>query len=133
MQRIYDSTKITPEEIIWLVKELGQRRAEGEKADYVAASFMLFQKYDRDDDEQHDKPLVIMQRMDCLIKLVEQNDERMRGWTLEGKEEGCLLTNGAVFRATALCRIRRKDNHAYFNADEFFDMVLTESEPVGSA
>jgi hypothetical protein len=132
MQRIYDTTKITPEEIISLVKEMTRRREEGENVGYETAVFILCQRYDRNDQEQHDKAFVIMQRLDCLTKLTNANDNRMRGWTLEGKEEGCLFSNEAVFRATALCRIRRKDGHAYFDPDEFFDLVLMESEPDGS-
>jgi hypothetical protein len=133
MQQIYDTTKITPDEIISLVKELNERREEGEKADYVAALWILFQRYDHDNEEQHDKAMVIMRRMECLVELAQRSDERMRGWTLEGKEEGCLLTNEAVFRATALCPIHRANDHAYFDADEFFNMVLGESVPEGSA
>lgn len=127
MQRIYDTTKITPDEIISLVDALRQQHDDGQQTSYLLASVILFQRYARNDEEEEHKPFVIMQRMDCLTHLIE-SDERMRGWT-RGEEDGWLLADRAVLRATALCRIRRRNGHAYFKPDEFFDLVLNESQP----
>jgi hypothetical protein len=50
----------------------------------------------------------------------------MRGWTIERIEEGCLLTNEAVFTATALCSMQKEDERMHFDPDEFFDIGLRE-------
>lgn len=129
MQQIYDSTKITPEELISLIKEVSQRHEDGEDIEYAMIS-ILSERYRGKDEEKH-KRFVIMQRLDCLTNLL--RDERMRAWTFEGKEEGSFRSNEAVFRAAALCRLRRKNGRAYFNPDEFFHLVLVESESTGRA
>jgi len=77
------------------------------------------------------KSFVITERLQCLGKLIEKKDARMRGWTMEGIEEGCLLTNEAVFTATALCPMKKDDERMHFDPDEFFDIVLRESESEG--
>jgi hypothetical protein len=51
---------------------------------------------------------------------------------MEGIEEGCLLTNEAVFTATALCSMKKEDERMHFDPDEFFDIVLRESESQGT-
>ncbi|HEX7360691.1 MAG TPA: hypothetical protein VF283_09380 [Bryobacteraceae bacterium] len=47
--------------------------------------------------------ICVMERMRCLTALL--SDDRMRGWTLQRVEDGCSLTNEAIFRATAKCRL----------------------------
>jgi hypothetical protein len=66
--------------------------------------------------------------MRCLVEMTK--DERMRGWSMQAIEKDCLLTNDAVFKATALCTLNRdKDGtRAHFDPDEFFNIVLRETE-----
>jgi hypothetical protein len=66
-----------------------------------------------------------------LSKLMK--DDRMHGWTMETNDPKCVLTNSAVFDAVALCPLRVKDDHFYFDADEFFKIALEEVEPEGHA
>jgi hypothetical protein len=57
------------------------------------------------------------------------SDERIRGWTLQGIEKGCLLTNEAIFRAVAKCPVRANAKRVWFDADEFFEIALKEWSP----
>jgi hypothetical protein len=50
------------------------------------------------------------------------------GWTLQGIEDGCLLTNEAIFRAAAKCPLRANAKRVWFDADEFFEIALGETE-----
>jgi len=88
---------------------------------------VLHQRYAPHEEENEHKAFVIMERMDCLTKLIE-SDGRMNGWT-KGEKDGWLLIESGVLRATALCRIRRRKGQAYFKPDEFFDLVLSETQP----
>jgi hypothetical protein len=72
-----------------------------------------------------------MERMRCLNALL--FDERIRGWTLQGIEKGCLLTNEAIFSAVAKCPVRANAKRVWFDADEFFEIALNEMEPEGRA
>jgi hypothetical protein len=59
----------------------------------------------------------------------------MRGWTMQAIEPDCLLTNEAVFGGVAMCPLKRDADgkRAHYDADEFFNIVLQESEPEGRA
>jgi hypothetical protein len=57
----------------------------------------------------------------------------MRGWTLKGIEDGCLLTSEAIFRAAAKCSLRANAKRVWFDADEFFQIALSETSPEARA
>jgi hypothetical protein len=121
--------QIEPDEIIYLIQEMARehdRRGPGGVSFYTAMA-ILADRY-RDD---HERCFCVMERMRCLRTLAD--DPRMRGWTMQGVEEDCLLTNEAVFRAVARCPLRANSKRTWFDADEFFALVLNETEPEGSA
>ena|ERR1035437_106889 len=123
--------QIKAEEITDLVLEMArlhQERGPG-KVDFYTAVGILAERYR--DTKDHDRPFCVMERMRCLNGLL--GDERMRGWTINGIEESCLLTNGAVFRAVAKCPLKANAKRVWFDADEFFDIVLSETESEGTA
>ena len=41
--------------------------------------------------------------------------------------------DGAVFRAVAKCPLQMDENRIWFDADEFFRIVLQECDPEGTA
>lgn len=126
------ATKVTLEEILHVVKKMTRLHEEGEKPDFESASFIIADRY-RGKRNAVEKTFAIMERMLCLSRLMEKKDERMRGWTMDAIEEGCMLTNEAVFTATALCPLKKDGEWACFEPDEFFEIVLRESEPAGRA
>lgn len=122
--------QIAPEEITCLVQEMAQQHQErgpGE-VDFYTAVAMLAERYR---DGEHNRPFCVIERMRCLT--VPITDNRMRGWTLQGIEEGCLLTNEAIFRGTAKCPLRADAKRVWFDADEFFEIVLRETPPEARA
>jgi hypothetical protein len=133
MKRIY-ATKVKPQEIFSLVQEMTRLHQEGDKPDFYTAVAILAQRNkEASISKRTNKMFAITERMQCLAKLIEEQDVRMRGWTMEAIEEGCVLTNTAVFTATALCSIKRVDNKTRFDEDEFFDIVLRECEAEGQS
>jgi hypothetical protein len=125
------ATKVKPEEILYVVNSVTRLHEEGQKPDFYTAMFILTDHY-RGKKNAVDKVFVITERLRCLANLIEQNDERMRGWTMEAVEPGCMITNTAVFSAAALCQLKGAENRPYFDADEFFDICLRESESEGT-
>ncbi|MFZ1008542.1 MAG: hypothetical protein WAN65_16995 [Candidatus Sulfotelmatobacter sp.] len=124
------TTKVRPEEILYVVNKMTQLHEEGEKPDFMTTMCILSDHY-KGRKTAVDKIFVITERLQCLAGLIKQNDERMRGWTMEAVEPDCMITNTAVFTATALCRLKREQDHSYFDADEFFDICLREIESEG--
>ena len=125
------ATKVRPEEILYVVTNMTRLHEEGKKPDFQTAMFILSDYY-RGKRNAVDKVFVITERLQCLANLIKKNDERMRGWTMEAVDPDCMITNTAVFVATALCRPRRGDkDRPYFDPDEFFDVALSESESEG--
>jgi hypothetical protein len=126
------STKVKPEEILSVVTTMSRLHEEGKNPDFHTAMFLVTDRY-KGKRNAVEKSFVIIERLQCLGKLLKMKDERLRGWTMEGIEEGCLLTNDVVFRATALCSLKKEDERMHFDPDEFFDIVLRESESEGRA
>jgi hypothetical protein len=76
---------------------MNELRKEGRDPNWYSAVGILSDRY-------KGEPLrcfSILERMRCMAEV--SKDRRMRGWAMEGAEEGCLLTDEAVFHATALC------------------------------
>lgn len=120
-------TTIAPEEIITLVKKMNELREKGRDPNWYSAVGILSDQYRGD-------PLrcfSILERMRCMADL--SKDRRMRGWSMEGAEEGCLLTDEAIFHPTALCTLRQDGKKTWFDPEEFFRLVLTHTESGGSA
>jgi hypothetical protein len=67
--------------------------------------------------------------MRCLNDML--GDDRMRGWTIKGIEEGCLITNEAIFRAVAKCPLKASAKRTWFDADEFFNIALRDIQRNG--
>jgi hypothetical protein len=81
---------------------------------------------------QVEKVHAIMERMRLLPQMME--DPRMRGWSMD-KRDDSVLTSEAVFRAVAKCPVRydQVTDRTYFDADEFFRVVLDETPTEGTA
>jgi hypothetical protein len=126
------ATKVTLAEILYVVKKMTRLHESGEKPDFESATFIIADRY-RGKRDAVAKTFAIMERMLCLSKLMERKDERMRGWTIDAIEEGCMLTNEAVFTATALCPLKKNGERICFEPDDFFEIVLRESESEGRA
>ena len=120
--------KIKPSDIKFLVSEMAKLHDTDALKGFEAQVFILLKRHGK---KKTDKIFAIVERMRCLLALME--DERMRGWTLEGLEPGCILTHEAVFDATASCRLRDKDGHFAFDPDEFFELALKYREAEGNA
>ena len=80
--------RIETEDIIHLVQEMArlhdEGREEGRTPDMYSAVRILAERHQGD----VGKPACIMQRMRCLEEVMK--DSRMRGWSFDGLEEGCL-------------------------------------------
>jgi len=124
------STKVKPEEILDVVTSMARLHEEGKNPDFYTAMFLVTDRH-KGKKNAVDKSFVIIERLQCLGRIIERKDARLRGWTMEGIEEGCLLTNEAVFTAAALCSMKKENERMYFDPDEFFDIVLRESESQG--
>jgi hypothetical protein len=121
--------EIATEEITYLVEEMArqhEQREQGEVNFYTAVA-ILAERYRQD----HDRCFCVMERMRCLVEVM--RDSRMRGWTIQGIEEGCLITNEAIFRAVAKCPLKADAKRAWFDPDEFFNIALSELESEGNA
>lgn len=127
--RAVQDLKIAPEEIIYLVEEMAHRHEEKQagEVDWYTAMAITGEKY-KDD---HQRCFCIMERMRCFLPMLE--DARMRGWTMRGREEGCLFTNEAIFRAVARCPLKADSRRMWFDNDEFFGVALSEAESQGTA
>lgn len=129
--RDIQNMEITTEEITHLVEEMArqhQDRRPGE-VDFYTAVAILAERYR--DSQDHHRSFCVLERMRCLNELL--CDERMRGWTIQGIQEGCLLTNEAIFRAVAKCPLKANAKRVWFDPDEFFTIALSETESEGSA
>ena len=58
-------------------------------------------------------------------------DNRMRGWMPPGAARGAVVTNPAVLDAVALCPLKADTKRTWFEADEFFRIVLQQAEAKG--
>ncbi len=123
--------EIATEEVTYLVEEMARRHQEREpgEVDFYTAVAILAERYVGTRD--HHRSFCLMERMRCLTDLL--RDERMRGWTIEAIEEGCLLTNEAIFQAVAKCPLKANTKRVWFDADEFFSIALSETEAEGRA
>jgi hypothetical protein len=126
------ATKVKPDEILYIVTNMARLHEEGKNPTFETALFILTDHL-RGKRNAIGKSVAISERLMCLSHLIHKNDQRMRGWTMEAVEPDCLITNHAVFAATALCPLRKGEkDRAYFDADEFFDIVLRESDSEGN-
>jgi hypothetical protein len=119
--------KVEPEEILYLVQEMNELRKEGHEIDFYMTVAVLHNRYGDDHMRMH----CLSTRMHCLSVLMK--DPRMRGWSMQAIEAECVLTNEAVFHATAKCALLGDDRTCYFSADEFFEVVLKETGSEGTA
>jgi hypothetical protein len=127
------ATKVKLEELLYLTKKMTRLHDDGEKPGFEAAAFILSERY-RGKKNAVGKAFAIMERMNALARLMKMNDERMRGWTMDTIEPECMLTNDAVFKATAICPLRKdSEQRVSFDADEFFEIVLKEADVKGRA
>ena len=119
--------RVEPQEIIDLVSEMNKLHEDGVDVSLFSQIGILAEKYPHGSD----KPFIIMERMQCLVALME--DDRMRGWTLDGIEPGCKLTSSAVFQATANSPLHGDDHRVWFEPDEFFAAALSVTPADGHA
>jgi hypothetical protein len=92
LKHIY-ATKVKPQEILSLVQEMTRLHQEGEEPDFYTAVAILAERNKEGSVRRRaNKMFAITERMQCLAKLVEEQDVRMRGWTMNAIEVGCVLT-----------------------------------------
>ena len=129
--RDIQTMEVATEEITYLVEEMSRQHQEREpgEVDFYTAVAILAERYR--DTQDHHRSFCVIERMRCLTDLL--RDERMRGWTIQGIEEGCLLTNQAIFRAVAKCPLNANAKRVWFDADVFFNIALSETESEGRA
>jgi hypothetical protein len=121
-----NQVKIDPEDILFLVEEMGRLHDERCETSWFAPIGILYELFP----DHSDEPYCIIERMQCLIKLM--GEDRMRGWTMKTIDPTCTLTNRAVFTATSTVPIRGDDNNRWFDADEFFAVALMDTPSSGS-
>lgn len=119
--------QIAPEELMSLVTDMAARRKDGEDVDFYTGVGLLAQRYK----DQPGRSFCISERMRCLAEL--SSEPRMKGWTIQGTEEGCLFTHEAVFRAAARCPLRADEHDLWFDTEEFFRIALEETTAEGNA
>lgn len=119
--------QVEPNEILFLVTEMARNHDEGNDTNWYTQVGILASLYP----DKPERAIAIVERMQCLIGLF--GDERMRGWTLASRDPNCIITNGAVFRATALAPIHLIGEKFVFDADEFFSLALCETDAEGNA
>jgi hypothetical protein len=124
------ATTVEPEEILYVVTSMTRLHEEGKNPDFNAAMSIITDRYKKKKNGV-EKSFAIIQRIHCLLRVLESKDERMRGWTTDSVDKDCMLTNQAVFTATALCPMKKNGAQMCFDADEFFDIVLRESDAEG--
>ena len=129
----FDPERIAPadlEDILYLVQEMARRHEESDNEDIgmETAAIIMIARYPGQVQKVH----TIMERMRLVPEMMK--DPRMRGWTID-KHDDCVLTSEAVFRAVAKCPVRydRTTDRSYFDADEFFRIVLDETPSGGTA
>jgi hypothetical protein len=129
----FDPERIPPaglEDILHLVQEMARRHQETDDDDIglETATIIMIARYPGQVEKVH----AIMERMRLLPQMMK--DPRMKGWSIE-KRDDCVLTSEAVFRAVANCPVRydRVADRTYFDADEFFSVVLDETPAQGTA
>jgi len=125
--REFQAMEVAPEEIIYLMAQQHEERGPG-AVDFYTAVAILAERYRG---KEHGRSFCVMERMRCVTAFL--SDDRTRGWTLQGIEDGCLLTNEAIFRAAAKCSLRANAKRVWFDADEFFQIALSETEPEARA
>jgi hypothetical protein len=116
------------EDILYLVQEMTRRHEESDDDNIgpETATIIMIARYPGQIGKVH----AIMERMRLLPQMMK--DPRMKGWSMD-KLEDCVLTSEAVFRAVARCPVRydRVADQTYFDADEFFVIVLDETPAEG--
>lgn len=118
---------VDPEGIVFRVREMTTQGEEGHGVDWTTSLFVLRDLYEND----ANRIFCISERIRCLKELMKH--PRMRGWTIEDPHPAYVITNGAVFHAIAKCPLQMNENRIWFDADEFFRIVLEECEPEGKA
>ncbi len=126
IQEAMDLT-IDPEEILYVVTEMTRRHDKREAPDWFTSIGVLVERYPGD----VERVFCITERMRCLVQMMK--DSRMRRWTVDAKDPSCSITNEAVFRAAAKCPLVLRKKRMSFDADEFFRIVLEESDSEGTA
>jgi len=118
---------IEPEEVFYLVQEMAKAHEVDGEASWYTQGGILADRYPKD----HVRAFCITERMRCLIGMTK--DKRMKGWSMDTDDPKCDLTHEAVFRATAKAPMRAKGQRLQFDPDEFFALVLTETDSEGNA
>jgi hypothetical protein len=118
------------EDILYLIQEMARRHQESDDDNIglETAAIIMIARYPGQIGKVH----AIMERMRLLPLMMK--DPRMKVWSMD-KLDDSVLTSQAVFRAVARCPVRydRVADRTYFNADEFFGIVLDETPAEGTA
>jgi len=79
------------------------------------------------------KAAAFSMRMNALVELF-ATDDRIQAWVAPVQADGSVAMQEPVFHALARCPLRTAGSHMiYFDADEFFDLVLSHAELAGAA
>jgi hypothetical protein len=125
--RVIQDLLIEPHEILYLVREMTAQHKAGGEIDWYSSVGILMGKYGKD----VDRVFCITERMSCLAPLMK--DPRMRGWKFQDIDPDCVITSDAIFKATAICPLRANCEHCWFDVEEFFKIVLEQTDAGGRA
>ena len=78
------------------------------------------------------KAAAFSMRMNALVELF-ATDARIQAWAAPVEADGSTAMQEPVFHALALCPLRIDGPGLAFDADEFFDLVLSHAQLAGAA
>ena len=78
------------------------------------------------------KAAAFSMRMNALVELF-ATDDRIQAWAAPLQDDGSAAMQEPVFHALAACPLRTEGKAIYFDADEFFNIVLSHAEFAGAA
>ncbi len=104
--------------------------SESAQPDDALAALAFSTKYFGGDRQ---KAAAFSMRMNALVELF-ATDNRIQAWAAPLQDDGSVAMQDPVFHALAQCPLRAENPRSiYFDADEFFDLVLSHAELAGAA
>jgi hypothetical protein len=113
--------EIDPRELLLLMAEMELLEDESKEKEVYKKASHIIERY-----PDTIRASAVIKRLGAMNEMME--DPRMRGWVVQLNEPEAYRTDDAVIRAAALCPLKARGETLYFNANEFFRIVLEQSE-----